>query len=210
MDDVLAKFIISIEGVGKSYILWNGTESYYKKLRAAYTDIKDDKDSNYLHFGFFTLCAATLEFSLNFLLTDFCLNHYRQDNYKTYAEGYINLPFAKKLLMTPAIISNGQFVFNQSNSSYKALLELITLRNKILHNKEFLKEFDFPSITDNAGKETFEFQLPLAPNHIDTLDKKMCLRFGDALGKFKSCLMKPSLSHSLTENEMLITVQNST
>lgn len=206
MDNVQARLIINIEGGGKSYILWNGTESYYQKLRAAYTDIKNDKDSKYLHFGFFTLCAATLEFSLNFVLTDFCLNHYRQDNYKTYAEGYINLPFAKKLLMTPPIISNGQFVFEQSNSSYKTLLELITLRNRILHNKEFLKEFEFPSLTDNPRQEAVEFQIPLEPNHIDTLDKNMCLRFGDALGKFKSCVMTPSLSHSLTENEMLISV----
>ncbi len=206
MDNVTARLLISVEGGNKSYILWNGTESYYEKLRVAYTDIKENKESKYLYFGFFTLCSATLEFSLNFVLTDHCLSHYGMDNYKTYAEGYINLPFAKKLLMSPTIISNGQLIFDQTNSSFKTLVELITLRNRILHNKEFLKEFDFPSLTDNQKQETIEFQLPLEPNHIDTLDKRLCLKFGDALGKFKSCVMTPALSHTLIENEMLIKV----
>ena len=91
----------------KGYVLWNDTEAYYEKLRSAYKDISNNKKNDYLYFSFFTLCAATLEYSLNFLLTYFCLIHYGHENYKAYAEGYINLPFAKKLLMTPTIISNG-------------------------------------------------------------------------------------------------------
>ena len=39
-----ARLIINNEGVDKSYILWNGAESYFKKLRTAYQDIKNDKD----------------------------------------------------------------------------------------------------------------------------------------------------------------------
>lgn len=206
MDNVTARLLISVEDGNKSYILWNGTESYYEKLRAAYTDIQANKESKYLYFGFFTLCSATLEFSLNFILTDYCLSHYGMDNYKTYAEGYINLSFAKKLLMSPTIISNGQLIFDQTNTSFKMLLELITLRNRILHNKEFLKEVDFPSLSDKSKDETIEFQLPLEPNHIDTLNKNLCLKFGDALGKFKSCLMTPALSNSLIANEMLVKV----
>ena len=56
----------------KSYYLWNGTETYYKKLRAAYTDILNDLNSEYFYFGFLTLYAATLEYSLNFILADYC------------------------------------------------------------------------------------------------------------------------------------------
>lgn len=203
MDKLAGRLIISVDGADKSYILWNGTESYYKKLRAAYLDIKGDKESEYLYFGFFTLCSATLEFSLNFILTDYCLSHFGHDNYKQYAEGYINLPFPKKLLMIPTIISHGQYTFDKNNSSFKSLLELITLRNRILHNKEFLKEFDSPPLNGDLGQETIEFELPIEPNYIDTLTKDLCLRFGDALGKFKTCLMTPALTHNLTANEML-------
>ena len=206
MEQPSARLILNIEGIDKSYILWNGTESYFKKLRTAYQDLKADIDSEYLYFAFFTLCAATLEYSLNFMLTDFCLNKYGQKDYKKYAEGYINLSFPKKLLMSPTIISSGKFKFNEDNSSYKTLNELITLRNRILHNKEFLKEFDFPPINDIKGGETIEFEIPIEPNHIDTLTKESCLNIGDALGKFKSSFMIPALTNELVTNEMIIRI----
>ena len=206
MEKLAVRLIINLDGMEKSYFLWNGTESYYNKLRSAYIDIKNDKKTEYLYFGFFALCASTLEFSLNFVLTDFCLNHFGHENYKSYAEGYINLPFAKKLLMTPSIVSNGQYTFDQDNSHFKSLLELITLRNRILHNKEFLKEFDCPPLTSETGQDIVNFQIGIEPNHIDTLTKDLCIRFGDALGKFKSCLMKPATEQDLSINEMLVNI----
>lgn len=198
-----ARLIVSYDGSDKSYVLWNGTESYYKKLRAAYTDIVNDKESEYLYFGFFTLCAATLEYSLNTVLTDYCVNKFGHENYKSYAEGYVNISFAKKLLMSPHIISDGVFQFNENNSSYKNLLELIALRNKILHNKEFLKEIEFPSIADNLDKEKIEFVLIKEPDPIDKLNKDVCLKFGKSLGDFKKFIMDPAFENALTENEMI-------
>ncbi len=201
-----ARLIFNNKGVDKGYILCNGTESYFKKLRNAYQDIKNDKDSDYLYFGFITLSAATLEYSLNFTLTDFCLNHFGHDDYKNYAVGYINLPFPKKLLMSPTIISNGKYRFKENNSHFNTLNELITLRNRILHNKEFLKEFDFPPKNDNKEKRIIEFELSMKPNYIDSLTKESCLKFGDALGKFKLFFMTPALNNSLESNEMLIEI----
>ncbi len=93
MDQLTAKLIISYDGNDKSYMLYNGTETYYKKLRAAYADILKSNKSQYLYFGFFTLCAATLEFSLNFLLTNYCLNTFGHDKYKSHADRYIKTPF---------------------------------------------------------------------------------------------------------------------
>ena len=176
----------------------------YKKLRVAYTDIHGDKTSEYLFFGFFTLCAATLEYSLNYLLTDYCVYQFGPERYKTYAEGYINLSFYKKLTTTPHILSNGQFSIDENNSSYKTLAELITIRNRILHNKEFLKEFDFPSLNSDDKKETIEFEIKIEPNHIETLAKDKCLTFGNALGDFKRYIMTPWINHELSEDEMII------
>jgi hypothetical protein len=200
------RLLVNIKGLGKSYFLADGTESYFKKLRAAYSDIQGESKLEYLFFGFFTLCAATLEYSLNYLLTDYCVYQFGPEKYKTYAEGYINLSFGKKLTMTPHILSEGRLVINENNSSYKTLLELIALRNRILHNKEFLNEFDFPVIDANDKRENIEFQIKLARNHIDLLTKDKCLTFGNALGDFKTNIMMPWLNHELSENEMLIKV----
>lgn len=202
-DNVTAKLILNLNGDTKGFILWNGTETYYEKLRSAYKDILKDKKSEYLYFSFFTLCAATLEYSLNFVLTEYCLKHYGHESYKGFAEGYINMSFPKKLLMTPSIISNGELKFKEDSAAYKTLCELITLRNRILHNKEFLKTFEAPSLTLNSTEEIVEFQIVKETNYIDKLDKSLCINFGKALGVFKESIMDPSLDNSLKENNLL-------
>ena len=113
------------------------------------------------------------------------------------------MSFPKKLLMTPSIISNGELKFNEDSAPYKTLCELITLRNRILHNKEFLKTFDAPSLTLDNTKEIIEFQIVKEPNYIDTLDKSLCIKFGKALGDFKESIMDPALDNDLTENNLL-------
>lgn len=198
-----ARLLINVDGKDKSYILWNGTESYYKKLRLAYSDIVNNQQADYLYFGFFTLCAATLEYSLNFILTDFCLDELGLSKYKPQAKKYIGLPFAEKLKQSAIIISKGQFAVNENSNSYKTLLELITLRNRILHNKEFLTEFDFSFVLEKEIRKEIEFQIEVIPNHIDTLTKDKCISFGKALGDFKKFIMTPALTHELAENKMV-------
>lgn len=202
-DKVIANLILNLNGETKGLVLWNGTEAYYEKLRSAYKDIVKDKKSDYLYFGFFTLCAATLEYSLNFVLTEYCLKHYGHERYKRFVEGFINLSFPKKLLMTPSIISNGELKFKEDSTSYKTLCELITLRNRILHNKDFLETLDTPSLSLESTKEIVEFQIVKEPNNIDKLDKSICIKFGRALGDFKKSIMDPALDNELTENNLL-------
>jgi hypothetical protein len=199
----VARILVNIENYDEGFILWNGTESYYKKLRSAYQDISQGKESEYLYFGFFTLCAATLEYSLNFTLTDFCLSEFGMDRYKQYAEGYISLPFGKKLLMTPNIISKGKYRFKEEDDSFKKLLEIISLRNKILHNKEFLKEFNLTDPNKSKRESKLSLEIEIEANHIDRLDKKMCVEYGKALGDFKKYRMQPYLENKLTRNKLL-------
>lgn len=198
-----ARIVLNVDGKDKSYFLWNGTEVYYKKLRQAYLDIINNKNSEYLYFSFFTLCAATLEYSLNFTLTDFCLAEFGLDEYKTKAKKYIRLPFSEKLKQVPEIISQGKLIMDETCMSYVTLLELITLRNRILHNKEFLNEFDFSIVLEEETREHVDFQIEIAPNYIDTLTKEKCILFGKALGEFKQYIMTPALTNELTGNSMV-------
>jgi hypothetical protein len=107
--------------------------------------------------------------------------------------------------MTPNIISCGHLIIDEDNTSYKTLLELISLRNKILHNKEFLKEFDFSFVLETETRKEIEFQIEVNPNHIDTLTKDKCISFGKAMNDFKKFIMTPALTHELTQNEMMHT-----
>lgn len=206
-----ARILFNLTG-NKSYYLWNGTEIYFSKLRSAYTDILNDKESDYLFFAFTILCASTLEYSLNYTLADYCIAKFGNQGYKAYFESYKGLGLKNKLLMSPFIISNGKYRMNETHSSFKKLEELIGLRNKTLHNKELLKEFDCPinGECDNENiyipieKTTIEFELPDHANHINLLTKDMCLSFGDAMGDFKNFIMTPSLSENISDNEMII------
>ena len=207
-----ARMIINLTG-NKSFYLWNGTETYYTKLRAAYTDILNDVKSEYLYFGFFTLCASTLEYSLNFILADYCIDKFGPDNYKSYCEEYIGLRFRNKLLMIPHIISDGKYRLNENHPSFKQLEDLITLRNRMLHNKEFLKEFSLPiegeyqdgNLILPIEKLNIDFSIDVATNYIDTLTKEKCLKFGNAVGDFKLYIMTPALTNDLSENPMVLT-----
>lgn len=207
----IAKLILTLNG-NKSFFLHNGTESYYKKLRSAYIDVQNDQVNEYTYFSFFTLCASTLEYSLNFILADYCVNKFGPDNYKTYYEEYIGLKFKNKLLMIPHIVSGGIFMMNENCSSFKFLTELINLRNKILHNKEYLNEFDLPldgifendTIAFDKEKEKIKFSFEVKDNYIDTLNKSKCLNYGHALGDFKKYIMLPAIENHVEENRMII------
>jgi hypothetical protein len=104
----------------------------------AYKDIQDDKISDYSYFSFFILCASTLEYSLNYIIADYCLNTFGHEKCKPFIDGYTALNFKKKILMTPSIISNGELIFNEDKMAFKKLNELVSLRNRIMHGKEEL------------------------------------------------------------------------
>ena len=207
---LLAKLKIELTG-NKSYYLFNGTEQYYKKLRAAYRDIQNDDKADYLYFGFFTLCSATLEYSLNFILADYCVEKFGIDKYKNYLDEFISLKFKNKLLMTPHIVSDGKFIMNEDCTALKKLAELINLRNRLLHNKEFLNEFNLPlnlkeengNLIIPEGSENIEFAFEVKENPIDSLDKAKCLSYGNALGDFRKYIMKPAIEGSLEKNKMV-------
>jgi hypothetical protein len=210
MDQPFIKLQLGLTG-SKSYFLRNGTEDYFKKMRAAFKDIQADVKSDYLYFGFFTLCSATLEYSLNFILADYCVEQFGINRYRTYLEEYISLKFKNKLLMLPHIISNGAFAINEDCAAFKRLAEMINLRNQLLHNKEFLNEFDLPlnfeekdgSLIVPIGEEELKFTLELKQTPIERLTKENCLNYGQAIGDFKKYIMTPALTHGLSANTMI-------
>jgi len=210
MEQPYFKLRLNLTG-SQSYYLYNGTEEYFKKMRAAYKDIQADVISEYLYFSFFTLCSATLEYSLNFLLADYCIEHFGIDRYKVYLDQYLNINFKNKVLMIPHIISNGQFQMNEDAASFKKIEEMITFRNQLLHNKAYLNSFDLPinfEVEDGGlivpeGSEILNFSFQTKETPIERLNKENCLQFGNAIGDFKKYIMTPALTDGLAVNNMV-------
>lgn len=174
-------------------------------------DIQAGITSEYLNFGFFTLCSATLEYSLNFILADYCIEQFGIDRYKVYLEQYLSMNFKNKLLLLPHIISNGQFQMNEDAVSFKKIEEMISLRNQLLHNKAFLVSFELPinlEMQDGGlivpeGKEILNFNFKVKTTPIERLTKETCLNFGHAIGEFKKYIMTPALTDGLMVNKMI-------
>jgi hypothetical protein len=214
MDQPYLKLRLNLTG-SQSYYLYNGTEDYFKKMRAAYKDVQSGVVSEYLYFGFFTLCSATLEYSLNFLLADYCIEQFGIDRYKIYLEQYLNINFKNKVLTLPHIISNGKFQMNEDSPSFKKIEGMISLRNQLLHNKAFLTGFELPinleekdgELVVPEGKEIVNFSFEIKDTPIERLTKENCLQFGNAIGDFKKYIMTPALTNGLYVNEMIRTHQ---
>jgi hypothetical protein len=211
MNKHAGKIILNLTDTN-SFAMMNGTELYYEQLREAYSDIKNDKEAKYLFFAFVSLCAATLEYSLNYLIVNFCIDKYGPHNYKTYYETYINISFKNKLHLIPTLLSDGLLVIDKDNPTINKLEELISLRNKILHNKEALEVIETPDIGATVVNDELvmpalnsevEISFLLKDNSLTSLTKQLCLEFGDALGVFKSSIMTPGLEGKLVVGRLL-------
>lgn len=204
------RIIYNLTNGNDSHILSNNIDAYYSKLREAYLDIKKEDTASYKYFAFVTLCASTLEFSLNQLIIDYCLSRYGLDEYKSYSEIYIKIPFKQKLELVPHIVTDSNYAINKDVLSYKVLAELITLRNKLVHGKEFLDKIKLPQV-DLENKEggiiNFEVDIPLSP--IESISKENCLRYGDAIGDFKKSILVPYFERTICANSLLKLVKDS-
>ena len=83
------------------------------------------------------------------------------------------------------------------------LLALNTVRNKLLHHKEYLQEFETSPINNTTNNGSLKFEIKTEKRAIDSLTKELCLEFAEALLKFKSCLLDPALRKGLQPNELL-------
>lgn len=135
------------------------------------------------------------------MLNSHSLDKFGPDWYKNHTEAYISIHFNSKLLMLTSIASDGKYLMNEDNHAYKNLLELIALRNKIVHNKEFLKELTFIDMEVESTEKEFEFKFIEV---LKDLTNKQCLEFGESLGKCKNFIIIPALNNTFGENEMVL------
>lgn len=215
-DTISAFSRVCIAGNEKSYILLNNVTKYYDKLKSALDDIKIDIKCNYLHFSFIALASATLEFSLNFLYTQYFFDKYGGEEYKRYARIYQSLNFKNKLFTLPQIILGSDYVLNENDANVKNLYELISLRNNILHNSEDVQEIVFPDLgaqivddnvfipLKNTNNGIVEFTINTKDNIIETLTPERCIRLGDSLINFYSTFMVEYFRHTDVTNSTFV------
>ncbi len=206
---------------GESYALVNNVDEYYKRLESLLDDIKRGKGEtcDYLYFAFVSLASATLEYSLNLVLSIHCFEKYNYPMYERHIKSFLDINFTTKIEITPEIVSEGELTIKKDVPTLQNLKELADKRNKLLHNSKAVKiqTFDFPDtgaeIKDgcvfvplDALKDDglLEFKFELEENVITTLTSKWCVRIGNAIQKYRDNIVTPFIVHSaLKENELL-------
>ncbi|KGO91245.1 hypothetical protein [Flavobacterium subsaxonicum] len=187
---------------GKNYFLLNDTEIYYKNLEITYNHIVNDIQASFLYFAYVTLCASTLEASLNQIIFAFYIDKFGPNSYKKYSESLINMGFSNKLHTIPNIVSNSKFCIDTNCFTIKKLDELIVLRNRILHKKPMLRETDYDLNNIETGMEvTFKHD-----NYIEKIDKSHCLHFHKAIMNFKKDFVNPFFDKTLSPNGLIMAV----
>lgn len=106
--------------------------------------------------SFVLCCAAALECSLNDgIISYFTL---RSNSKETLVNGYLSMSLRGKLTNIIPLLTDGRFLINQEHTSFRTLRELITLRNRLVHNKSHFETFTATVI--ETEEEGMEFRIP--------------------------------------------------
>lgn len=210
---------------GESYALVNDVDEYYSRLETLLDDIKQGKGEscNYLYFAFVTLASATLEYSLNLMLALHCFRKFHVPMYEEHLQAFLDIKFAPKIEITPEIVSEGKYSIKKDVPTLQQLKELVDKRHSIMHNSKAVKvqKFDSPNMgscvldgkicmpVDSLNDDgTLDFYFESKDNAITTLKAKWCLRMGDAILKYRDCVVNPYLTQfKLIENDLLKKIQ---
>lgn len=85
-------------------------------------------------------CAAALEATLNDHLVADAFSVYGESKYRRHSEAFLTLSLRGKLDLIFPLLSKGKFIARDDSSAYRALAELVGLRNELVHSKSFFEE----------------------------------------------------------------------
>ena len=80
-------------------------------------------------------CSACLEYFLNDLLQTYAQGHWGSRDYHSTARALLSMQLKKKLDIIVPLLSDHRYLISASHPTYRRLVDLITVRNTIIHNK---------------------------------------------------------------------------
>lgn len=111
-----------------------------KKMEASITKGKSSDEPSFI--PFMVTCAAALECLLNDHLIEYSFEMFGPDNYRRFAKAMLSINLRGKLDCIIPLLSGNKFIIRKDSQTYQQLARLITIRNNLMHNKNFLEEFE--------------------------------------------------------------------
>lgn len=131
---------------------------------------------------FILTCAAALECTLN----DIIISAFDSEPERSLVDGYLSMNLRGKLTNIVPIATENEFYINKEHKTFLHLSELISVRNRLVHNKSSHETHDGVIVKDPAG----EVHIRVEPGVAERIDdvtfglKKSVGRFHDAIEDF--------------------------
>ena len=157
--------------------------------------------------------ASALECSLNDYIIEHYNNSYSEDQAKLLIPGILSMNLKGKLINIVPILTGNTYVMNTNHNVYQLLVDLIGLRNRLVHNKGYFdlheayvkKDSDgnsyiepdkkFKEVMDSAEKRKIDYSLGIKKNVGD---------YHDALEKLHELFFSCYTDECFRGNELII------
>ena len=172
-----------------------------------------DSGENTIHtVPFILTCAAALECSLN----DYIIKHFT-DNFGNHGKSQVprllSMALKGKLINVVPLLTSNKYIINSDHKIYQSLVELIKIRNRLVHNKSSFETHDgFIEKNDNSDNsiaipESLKNKLS---NKIDpTLGVSGDIgRFHDSLEKLHALFFDIYTDDKFYGNELIIKMED--
>ncbi len=169
--------------------------------------------ANILTVPFILTLAAALECSLNDHLIEYFDDEFG-DNSKQMLPGLMSMNFKGKLINIVPILTKYKYKLNTEHKVYALLVELIKLRNNLVHNKSDYDTHEFSLLKDEEGSVQ-----GLQYEDLESLmEKEVDYTFGvksdigaihDAVEKFHELFLEHYRESYYSENELIIPLEES-
>jgi hypothetical protein len=154
---------------------------YFKILK----ELGAQLDNALIRAPYVITCAATLEYLLNDIILSYSLHTSDSDASATLlARSLSTLSFRSKLTTLPHVITSGRLTIDTECETYKTLSDLISTRNRLVHNKPVVVVVE----SENEDRAEIGFKNKDLLTSPVSIDKSQCHRYRHALLEFLRCV----------------------
>ncbi len=189
----------------------NISVNYTDCLKKLYPKVKEGNSvENPLIVPFVLTCAAALEAKLNDTIVSWAWDTLGKKEYKTVSEALLTMSLKSKIDTVVVLLSRNRFTFRRDAKCYQTLLKLISIRNKLIHNKGFYDyvEVEYDKESDRIVNLDDDFTQRLMKAPFLSIGASECEEFYRAIELLDDKIFYPAERNALSENDVVRPIEH--
>jgi len=170
-----------------------------------------DKEKSEIHtIPFVLTVASALECSLNDYIIEYYYKNYKEDMAKILISGLLSMTVKGKLQNIVPLLTANKYIINTNHKTYHVLVELIKMRNNLVHNKSGFTRHKFDIKIDIDNEVYLDGDLELLEK--DNIDYSFGIRknigdYHDALEELHELFFSIYEEENFCDNELIIKLE---